>query len=163
MAMVQKNKAAWWCVALGIGVFGVDRLSKLAVLTFLHPYDVIYTMFLDIYLMWNPGVSWGIFNQLHSGMQTWLLMAGIVSMFTIFFIVTIKNFRRGHMPWLESMILGGGLSNIVDRLWYGAVIDFMDLHIAGIHWPTIFNIADLFIVAGVIGIVIRDVVLSKRV
>ena len=52
-------------------------------------------------------------------------------------------------------MLAGALSNIVDRITYGAVIDFVDFHIFGYHWPT-FNIADAFIVCGVLGIMIQS-------
>tara|TARA_B100001123_G_C15037043_1_gene917879 strand:- start:353 stop:829 length:477 start_codon:yes stop_codon:yes gene_type:complete len=125
----------------------VDQLSKLFVLQLLRPYETIpLTSFLNCVLVFNKGVSFGLF-------------AGEGALLRYAFIALALSISLGLSIWLYfekrllffvalSLILGGALSNVVDRIVRRAVVDFIDFYIGSWHWPA-FNLADSAITIGV--------------
>jgi signal peptidase II len=107
--------------------------------------------FLDLVLVWNYGVSYGLFQQ-EGEAGRWLLI-GIGLAGSALFAWWL--WRAEH--WLSALslglIIGGALSNVIDRLAYGAVADFFLFHIGRFEWY-VFNLADAWIVAGVVGLVL---------
>lgn len=100
---------------------------------------------LNAVLVWNRGVSFGLLSS-HSSYAPLILsvLAALISIW-LFAWLTIAVYR--HVAFALSLIIGGALSNVLDRLRFGAVVDFIDVHAAGYHWPA-FNIADSAIVVG---------------
>ncbi len=104
------------------------------------------TSFFNIVMAWNTGVSFSLFSNVGS-MGVYLLIA-IALLITMIFCYWLM--RSTH--WLYGLgyglVIGGALGNVVDRLRFGAVIDFLDIHAYGYHWPA-FNVADMTVVSGI--------------
>ncbi len=137
------------------GSFIIDRLSKSWAVAQLAHEPMIITNNLSCSLAWNPGISWSML-QFSTPLYFWLLTSLIALVIVTFSVYTILQYRSGFTIFFETMILAGAISNLVDRCWYGAVVDFIELHVHGWYWPT-FNIADACIVGGVFGIIIKTV------
>ncbi len=152
MSNTRRGRVAGFSVAL-LGVV-IDQAHKLFML---GPFGIEekghapLTPFLDLVLVWNRGVSYGLLTQ-DSEFGRWLLVAlGIVGtvLFSWWLWVT-----RGMLASLSlGLIIGGALSNVIDRLAYGAVADFFLFHVGGFEWY-VFNLADAWIVAGAVGLVL---------
>lgn len=128
------------------GLFFVDRFAKMAALRFLkEPIDI--TPFLSLELHFNKGVSWSLFAQ--SGWWGSMLVIVASGSLLCFFAWYINQRRsQGYCTVGEVLVLVGGTSNFLDRIRYGAVIDYIHFHIGSWSYP-IFNIADVLIVVGI--------------
>lgn len=116
------------------------------------------TGFFNLVMVWNSGVSFGMFN---SGAETtrWLL-TGLAVAVAIGLAVWLRGLTKRLPVFAVGLVIGGALGNVVDRLQYGAVADFFDLHVAGWHWPA-FNIADAAITVGVV-LLLLDAIMTPR-
>ena len=134
---------------LAIWIFILDRLSKYYILEASNSYEnfnIPITTFLNFNLVWNDGIAFGLFSfdeQFYYNIITLIIV--IITLVVLFFAIKSNGVEKIGF----SMIFGGSLGNIFDRLYYSAVVDFIDIHIKNIHW-FIFNIADIFISLGVI-------------
>lgn len=143
---------------MGLGIAGIilvlDQLSKWIVLNHLMipPQNLQITSFFNIILAWNRGVSFGLLSS-NNPYGVWIL-AGIAFAFAFVLIAWIWRSDSKMLAIAFGMVLGGAVGNLIDRLRFGAVTDFLDFHIHGYHWYT-FNIADIGIVVGV-GLVIIE-------
>ena len=141
-------------------IFCVDRISKIYVTELAEKTDVseLYlTSFLNLYLVWNTGIAFGLFsfsNEFTYNLFTTLII--LINAIIIYLVIITKDFRK----YFFLMILGGSFGNLFDRLYYGSVPDFIDFHIGNFHW-FIFNIADIFITAGVICLILAEVLYKK--
>ena len=130
-------------------IFILDRLSKYFILELSNSEDSFYipiTSFLNLNLVWNSGIAFGLFSfneQFYYNIITLIII--LITFVVLFFAIKSSSVEKIGF----SMIFGGSLGNIFDRLYYGSVVDFIDFHINNIHW-FIFNIADIFISLGVI-------------
>lgn len=136
----------WLMAALAIAL---DQASKLAVLAAAGSpaWRIEVTGFFDLVLVYNRGVSFGMLGGLGHAWQPYLL-AGLAIAVAIG--LAFWGVRRSG-PWMAAalgLIAGGALGNAIDRLRIGAVVDFLDFHAAGYHWPA-FNIADSALFLGV--------------
>ena len=125
----------------------IDIVSKLVISNLMDVYDsiVVIKNFFNITYVRNTGAAWSLFAG-----RTWLLV--IVSLIIISFIIfyIYKNKPKNKFEKIGySLVLGGAIGNFIDRIVYGYVIDFLDFNIFGYDYP-IFNLADTFIVVGVI-------------
>lgn len=131
---------------LGIAVFIVDRITKLLALRF---FDHEYSIFpgLSFQLVYNRGISWGIANTPNPRV---FMCVTLLIIFVTFYLAwyTLNRARAGEQIYGEILILSGSISNILDRLLYGGVIDFILFYWKSYSFP-IFNIADVAIVIGV--------------
>lgn len=131
-------------------VWVADRLSKEGVLAFFSapdaPGNIRLAPFLDIILVWNPGISFGMLDH-DSDVGRWLLVGATVAISAVLVVWLLRAETRLSALAL-GLVIGGALGNIYDRVWYGAVADFLDAHWAGYHWWT-FNVADAAISVGV--------------
>lgn len=139
--------------------FGLDQLSKLWMLDWLvERGSVVVTPFFNFSLGFNTGVSFSLFAG--NGEGTRWALTGIAVVAAIFF--TVLAFRT--RLWLEAvgygLMVGASLGNALDRVRIGAVVDFLDIHAYGWHWPT-FNLADSFLFLGVVFIVVAGVRVPK--
>ena len=139
-------------------VIVLDQLSKWWILTSVMapPRVIPLTSFLNIVLVWNRGVSFGMFGTA----PHWLPWA--LALFAVLISVALAIWlRRTESHLLASalgLVIGGALGNVVDRVRYGAVVDFLDFHVAGYPWPA-FNVADSAITLGV-GLLLLDALKS---
>lgn len=124
-------------------IFLLDQLSKLLVRTHMP----IYTSKGILTHTTNTGTLFGLFTAQHS--NTIFLTLSLITITTIIFL-TRKNTIKEQIPW--GIITGGALGNATDRIFYGAVTDFIDLHI----WP-VFNIADAAITIGIILLMLPEI------
>jgi signal peptidase II len=148
-------------LAIAVLTLALDQASKLAMVDFvLAPPRMIEVLpFFNLVLVFNKGVSFGVFNDGDGAWQAWILSALAVAI-CIGLLVWQWRHPEGHKALAIGLIVGGAIGNVVDRLRLGAVIDFLDLHVAGWHWPA-FNVADSAITLGVLVIIFAEL-LSKR-
>ena len=114
--------------------------------------------FLNFYLVWNTGIGFGLVameSNIYYHVLTSIIL--IVNIGLVFFLVKSK----GIYSYLLAMIIGGSLGNLFDRIYYYAVPDFIDLHIGNYHW-FIFNVADIFITAGIIGLLFVEILRKEK-
>jgi signal peptidase II len=140
----------------------LDQGSKLALL---FVYDlpvrepVVVAPFLDLMVVWNRGISYGLFQQ-HTELGRWVLL-GVSLAAAIGLAIWMARTPSRFLAAALGLIVGGAIGNAIDRLAYGAVFDFVHLHLGQFSWY-VFNIADAAIVAGVIGLIYDSLVLEKR-
>lgn len=142
-----------WFVLAGV-IMIADLITKewaSATLVLHQPVEVL--PFFNLTLVHNPGAAFGILAD-HPGWQRWFFIAltaiigGVIAWW-------LAHGARGKV-WLSAslaMILGGALGNLVDRVRFGYVVDFLDVHAFGWHWPA-FNIADAAITCGAILLIV---------
>ena len=141
--------------------FALDRLSKIYILNILNnegQVDFYINQYLNIYLVWNTGIGFGLFssedNLFYNLFTTIIIIINIVILYFAFIETKIKSF-------FLMIILGGSLGNLFDRLYYKAVPDFIDLNYDGYHW-FIFNVADIFITIGIICLIFSEIIFYKK-
>ncbi len=104
------------------------------------------TNFFNIVFTWNPGASFSLFRAIgETAPMIIIVLTGVVIGFLTHFLFN-KADKYEKLP--VALIVGGALGNLIDRIRFGAVVDFLDFHIGGMHWPA-FNIADTCIAIGV--------------
>ena len=141
---------------LVFSTFLLDRLSKIYVIFLDNKFfgsEIFSSKFLNISLIWNEGIAFGLlsFNEkIFYNLLTFIILVIIL----IIFFMALKSY--GLKKYSLLMILGGALGNVYDRIFYGAVPDFIDFHIGNFHW-FIFNVADIFITLGVIFMIIIEI------
>lgn len=114
--------------------------------------------FFDLVLVWNRGISYGLFAA-DSQAQVWFLVA-MKSIITLVLIVWLVRNTDRLTAIALGLLIGGAIGNTVDRALHGAVVDFVSLHAAGYHWY-VFNLADVWVVAGV-ALLLYDAFLAGR-
>lgn len=148
--IIADQVSKWWMVSkvlLGTKSPIIDFVSFLTLPAKQMEYAVVkVTSFLNFVMVWNPGVSFGLL-QTNKQFVVYALSAMAV-LVSIGFIVWLWRDARPIRAVTVGLIVGGALGNVWDRLRFGAVVDFIDLHVAGFHWPA-FNIADSAITIGI--------------
>ncbi len=143
-------------------IFISDRLSKIYVIYLSEKNfdNNLYTSkFLNINLIWNEGIAFGLFSFDKSLFYNFLsFLIGIVIIIIIFILKNSEGLKR----YFFLMILGGALGNFYDRLFYNAVPDFIDFHVGNFHW-FIFNVSDIFISTGVLLMIILEMNSKKKI
>ena len=142
-------------------IFITDRISKLYVINSAEAfgeYDVSVTSFLNLTLIWNEGIAFGLFS-FDDKLYYNLLTIFIILVTTV--IIWLMSKSRGFEKYSFMMIIGGSFGNIFDRIFYSAVPDFIDIHINSFHW-FIFNVADIFITLGILCLISIEIVGKKK-
>ena len=145
-----------WYVLLALGVLIADQMTKWwAQMSLPMAQAIKVTDFLNWFLIYNPGAAFSLLSQA-DGWQRWFFtVIGIVAAVVIIWLLQ-KNTHDRPFCLALSLILGGAIGNVLDRLLYGAVVDFIDVHYDGWHWPA-FNVADSAISIGATLIVINEI------
>ena len=134
----------------------LDQSSKWFVVFYLDLEQKLYlnlnNQFMNFYMAWNKGINFGLFEG-DSTVQAYILTAISIIISTVFF-VWLRNSTRFLIQILASSVIGGALGNAIDRLLYGAVADFINVTCCGIRNPYSFNLADVFIFVGLIGLLL---------
>jgi len=140
-----------------VAVFGIDQLTKLAVVHGLNliergEIDVLPPV-LNFRMAWNYGVNFGLFSGASDAMR-WVLItiALIISAWVMWWIRSERGNWKAEVA--GGLLVGGALGNVIDRIAYGAVADFLNMSCCGIENPYAFNVADIAIFAGALGLVI---------
>lgn len=165
MAKRSASKGTGGGLVLWLGlsalVILLDQLSKIAVLrTFAYGEARPVTDFFNLVLVYNRGAAFSFLAQA-GGWQRWLFTAiGVVA--TVFIIWLLKRHAGQRMFCLAlALIMGGALGNVIDRVAYGHVIDFLDFYIGRYHWPA-FNLADSAIFLGAALLIVDEIRRVRR-
>ena len=115
--------------------------------------------FLNFYLVWNTGIGFGL-ASMETSIYYHILTAiiAIINIILIYFLTKAK----GIYSYLLALVIGGSLGNLFDRMYYYAVPDFIDLHLGIYHW-FIFNVADIFITIGIIGLILAELFTKRKI
>jgi signal peptidase II len=122
----------------------------------LPPVSVEILSFFNLTMVWNEGVSFGMFH----GTEIWFLV-GLALAISVLFSVWLTRATGWVQAVALSLVIGGAIGNVVDRLRFGAVADFFDFHVMGWHYPA-FNVADCAIVVGIALLVFDGIVLEPK-
>lgn len=138
-------------------VFVVDQLTKLIVVQFLNLRSVgsvdLLPPYVNLRMAWNQGVNFGLFAG-SDDLTRWILIAVALAI-SGWVIVWMRRERAGRNALISAgLLVGGALGNVMDRLLYGAVADFLNMSCCGFENPYAFNVADISIFAGAAGLVL---------
>ena len=136
-------------LALSAGIIGADQLSKHWIIgnyALYEPHPVLPV--LDITRLHNPGAAFS-FLAGAGGWQKWFFVVLALGISAWLLSMLRHHAQERLLPASLSLILGGAIGNVIDRLRFDAVVDFLDFHLAGYHWPA-FNVADSAITVGVV-------------
>ena len=143
-------------------IFLIDRLTKLYILKIAeveNSVDVYLTSYLNLYLIWNKGIAFGLLSIDESMIYNSItVMIGLIIIAILFMMWRNDNIQR----YFLAIIAGGALGNLYDRIVYTAVPDFIDLHFQGFHW-FVFNIADIFISVGVSCLILVELFYNNKI
>jgi signal peptidase II len=172
-------------LALALGVFIVDQLSKWAVMEHILrpalgeeygisrplllwlksapeilPYVQVPVLpFFNWVMVWNKGVSFGILN--HDTDYGPLFLSVLALVIVIAFTIWLFRNRNVFQCVAIALVIGGAIGNVMDRIRFGAVVDFLDFHAFGWHWPA-FNVSDSCICIGVFLLIIHTFFFEKK-
>ena len=144
-----------------LSIFFFDRTTKIYLLNLQEggvDIDFYIYPFLNFYLVWNTGIGFGL-----ASMETniyYHILTSIIVIINIGLIFFLMRFKTIY-AYLIALIIGGSLGNLFDRIYYYAVPDFIDLHFGNYHW-FIFNVADIFITAGIIGLISVEILKKEK-
>ena len=137
----------------------LDQLTKYIafIVLFKDKQVLIINHFLNFRPVWNDGISFGMLQGYGNyGRIAFIIIALIISLWIIIYSKKLNTI--GFIGY--NMIAGGAIGNVIDRVIYGKVIDFIDVHYKGYHWPT-FNMADSFIFIGVLLFIYNELIVLR--
>tara|TARA_B100000029_G_C17121714_1_gene795340 strand:- start:20 stop:490 length:471 start_codon:yes stop_codon:yes gene_type:complete len=143
-------------------IFIIDRIIKMYLINLQSigtEIDFYIFPFLNFYLVWNTGIGFGLASfdaNIFYHILTAIII--IINFLLIYFLIKSK----GINVYLISITIGGSLGNLFDRIYYRAVPDFIDFHLGDFHW-FVFNIADIFITIGIIGLIIVEIIKKDKI
>jgi len=145
VALALDQISKWWI----IHIYNLPERGRVAV-----------TPFFDLVMLWNPGISYGLFAQNTEFGRNLLIAFAVCTALAL--SVWIARTHNRLLAVSLSLIVGGAIGNAIDRALYGAVADFVSLHAYGYYWY-VFNVADAVIVFGVIGLLYDTLVASHKI
>ena len=142
-------------------IFLADRISKLYILSVLEDLgfvDININSHINLILVWNSGIGFGLLSFDQSAMYNVMTILIIfVNLLIVYLIIKSKD----KTAYFFLIILGGSLGNLFDRIYYSAVPDFIDISYKGYHW-FVFNVADIFISLGIICLIFAELLNYKK-
>ena len=142
-------------------IFLADRISKLYILSTLENLgivDININSYINLILVWNTGIGFGLFSFEQSAIYNLITMLIIlINLFIVYLIIKSKD----NSVYFFLIILGWSLGNLFDRLYYSAVPDFIDISYKGYHW-FVFNVADIFISLGIFCLIFAELLNYKK-
>ena len=142
-------------------IFSIDRLTKIYLINLQNvgtDVDFYIYPFLNFYLVWNTGIGFGLASMEAS--VYYHILTSIIVIINIGLIFLLMK-SKGIYTYLITFVIGGSLGNLFDRIYYYAVPDFIDFHLGNYHW-FIFNVADIFISVGIIGLIIVELLRKEK-
>ena len=155
------NKKFFLYFFLFLIIFFIDRISKLYVINLANttgPIDIQINNFLNIILIWNTGIGFGLLSFGESSIYNFVTILIVLINIIILYLALKSNNLKGY---LFIIILGGSLGNLFDRIYYSAVPDFIDLNYNNFHW-FVFNVADIFITVGIMCLILVELFFNKH-
>jgi len=146
-SFLEPRPRIWPWLGLAAIVVLLDQVTKMMVSRlFEYGESLPVTSFFNLVLAHNPGAAFS-FLASAGGWQRWFFTGiAVVAVVTILYLLQ-RHAGQRMFCWALALILGGAIGNLIDRTLHGHVIDFLDFHFAGWHWPA-FNVADMGIVGG---------------
>ena len=142
-------------------IFLVDRISKLYILSILENFgnvNININSYINFVLVWNSGIAFGLLSFDQSEIYNLITIFIIfINLLIVYLIIKLKDIRA----YFFLIVLGGSLGNLFDRIYYSAVLDFIDISFKNFHW-FIFNVADIFISIGIICLIFAELLIYKR-
>ena len=161
MSILNNSKTFYINLIIIFVIFTLDRLTKIYVI-YLDKInsgsDIFSSKFLNIYLIWNEGIAFGLFSFDENNLYNFLTLIILIIIFVILYMISKSS---GFKKYSLLLIFGGALGNVFDRIIYKAVPDFIDFHIGNFHW-FIFNVADIFITVGVIFMIFLELTVKNN-
>ncbi len=149
---------------LMIAVVVLDQLTKLWILNSFQLYESreIIPGFFNLTYLTNKGAAFGFLAGVTAAWRHWFFL-GLVSISLVLLVVAYFRMRDDHPFYGPALtfIAGGAIGNVIDRLRYGAVVDFLDFYVADHHWPA-FNVADSAITVGVAVFLVANYLEEKK-
>ena len=159
MKLENRKKFIYCSLTITI-IFFLDRFSKIYVLSLAKingSVDFFLTEYLNIYLVWNEGIAFGLLSFGQSNI--YMMITGLITAISIVVLLLVIKTNDIRF-YFYSFIFAGATGNLFDGLYYSAVPDFIDLHINNYHW-FIFNVADIFITVGVLCLILVELIFYK--
>ncbi len=158
MNIIKKKFLLYSLVILFI--FFLDQATKFYVINIFDESNnvIVLSKFLNIDLIWNQGIAFGLFSfdyKIYYNLISFLIVIVLIC------ILIILYRSDGLTSYFYSMIFGGACGNLIDRIRYNSVPDFIDFHINDFHW-FIFNVADIFISIGVFCLIMVEIFFNKK-
>ncbi|MZR29265.1 signal peptidase II [Sneathiella litorea] len=140
-------------------IIAVDQISKMYLIDLMarHPGGIEVTSFFNLVMVWNRGVSFGMFA---GDNMRWILVA-VASVISVVVFFWLRKATNQILSIGLGLVLGGAIGNIIDRIRFGAVADFFDFDLIIMRWPA-FNVADMAIVVGVIAILLENLFQGRK-
>ena len=153
----MRKLGRWY--GLMLGVITLDQFTKWLALSMIAPAEVIYVApFWNWVLAWNPGAAFSFLAD-QSGWQRWFFTVLALLVCAWGGLELKRECGRTRYALALVLIMAGALGNVIDRLRFGAVVDFIQWHVAGYYWPA-FNVADSAITLGAI-LLVMDQLTAK--
>ena len=146
-----------YLLLLVITIFALDRFTKIKILNDFSDNVFFINGLINIDLIWNRGIGFGLLSTESSTIYNLVTILIFLVILVLFYMAAVSKRSDG---FIFSIITGGALGNLYDRLIYSAVPDFIDLHYNNFHWFT-FNLADIFITLGIIAFLIGGFFIKK--
>ena len=157
-----KLKTFFLNLTILIIIFLIDRITKFYILKLAeveNSVDIYITSFLNLFLIWNKGIAFGLFSMNESVIYNIItVIIGLI----IFVILLMMRKNENIQRYFLALVAGGALGNFYDRIVYMAVPDFIDLHFLGFHW-FVFNVADIFITIGVFCLILVEFFYNNKI
>lgn len=144
--------------------FVIDQFSKWYVVWHLNLQELgaidVLPPFVNFRMAWNEGVNFGLFANEVFWMR-WALIA-LACIICVWLLIWAREFKGWAAAMMIGLIIGGALGNVLDRILHGAVVDFLNMSCCGIYNPYAFNLADVAVFAGAIGLLLFSERLRKK-
>jgi signal peptidase II len=151
---------AYWLGLSGL-IIVLDQLAKFWVVSALRlGQSIELTSFFNLVFVYNPGAAFSFLSDA-GGWQRWFFVGLALAVSAWLTLLIRQHASERLLPLAAAMILGGALGNVIDRIRFGAVVDFLDAHAAGWHFPA-FNVADSAISVGVALLIWQGLFSSSR-
>lgn len=132
---------------LAFFVLVIDQISKWYIFDALATHGPVVEIlpFFNLVTVWNKGISFGMFHDVDYGKWIFVVISLVI---TVVLVIWLTRATLSWTAYAVGMVIGGAIGNVIDRVRFGAVADFLDFHLGGYHWPA-FNIADSAVFIGV--------------
>ena len=151
IATARGLRLTFW---VGFWTFLADQMTKYIVVHYLNLKVVdrilVWPPFLEFRMAWNKGVNFGLFSGFD---MRWVLIAVAIGI-SLFVLIWLKREGGNRLTFISAgLLVGGAIGNVIDRVLYGAVADFLNMSCCGFNNPYAFNVADITIFIGALGLV----------
>ncbi len=160
--MVKKSTSQFWSwLVLALIIFVVDQFTKVLIVGYYKLGDATpVTSFFNVVRAHNKGAAFSFLAN-ESGWQRWFFTAIAVVAVVFITFMLVRHSHQKLFAFALTCIMGGAVGNVVDRVVHGYVVDFLDFHVGGWHFPA-FNVADSAITIGAIGLILDEILRVRR-